>query len=163
MAGDVEVRQPKQGKGLRHKKRRVNIRIDMTPMVDVAFLLLIFFMVTTVFRQPQAMEMNMPPPDAKVKVAESNVLSIFVAPNSHMFYQMGGKGSMTSVGIKELHTLFLESSKLNPQLIILVKLNREAPYKMMVDIMDELEMANMQRFSLVPMSDEEAKKIEAQI
>jgi biopolymer transport protein ExbD len=37
------------------------VRIDMTPMVDVAFLLLIFFMVTTVFRTPQALEINLPP------------------------------------------------------------------------------------------------------
>jgi biopolymer transport protein ExbD len=162
MGADVEARQPKQGKGLRHQKRRVNVRLDMTPMVDVAFLLLIFFMVTTVFRQPQAMEMNLPPADAKVKVAESNVLSIFVSANSQMFYQ-SGKGAMSSVLMKDLHTLFIDSSKLNPDLIILVKLNREAPYEMMVNIMDELEIANMQRFSLIPMSDEEVKKIEAQI
>jgi biopolymer transport protein ExbD len=40
---------------------RPGIRIDMTPMVDIAFLLLVFFMVTTVFRLPQAMEINLPP------------------------------------------------------------------------------------------------------
>ena len=59
MGGDVAVKEkPTKGGGLRHKKSRIRVRIDMTPMVDVAFLLLIFFMVTTVFRQPQALEMN---------------------------------------------------------------------------------------------------------
>jgi len=67
--GAVDV-EPKAGKaktalGLR-KRKRVGIRVDMTPMVDVAFLLLIFFMVTTVFRRPLAMEINMPEPGAKV-------------------------------------------------------------------------------------------------
>ena len=62
MAGDV-VERDKGGakKGVRRKKRRVAIRIDMTPMVDIAFLLLIFYMVSTVFSMPQAMEINLPP------------------------------------------------------------------------------------------------------
>ena len=60
---------PRDGRLGRAKKKRVGIRIDMTPMVDVAFLLLIFFMVTTVFRRPLAMEVNMPEPDAKVEVS----------------------------------------------------------------------------------------------
>ena len=56
--GAVDTPQPrssgKKGKGHHRPKRRVGVRVDMTPMVDVAFLLLIFFMVTTVFRTPQA-------------------------------------------------------------------------------------------------------------
>jgi biopolymer transport protein ExbD len=63
-AVDTPERKTKKGKkGGRRPKRRVGIRIDMTPMVDVAFLLLIFFMVTTVFRTPQALEINLPPDD----------------------------------------------------------------------------------------------------
>jgi biopolymer transport protein ExbD len=162
MAGDVEVREPKQKGGLRRMKRRVSVRIDMTPMVDVAFLLLIFFMVTTVFRQPQAMEMNLPPADAKVQVAESNVMSVFVAPDKQMFWQMG-KGTLTSTSMKDLHQLFIENAKLNPDLIILVKVNRTAPYSVMVDIMDELEIANMSKFSLIPMTPDEAKTVEAHL
>ena len=80
--GAVDTPQPRAGKGkgkaFRRPKRRVGIRIDMTPMVDVAFLLLIFFMVTTVFRLPQAMELNLPPKDAEVDVAESSVLMLYV-------------------------------------------------------------------------------------
>jgi biopolymer transport protein ExbD len=48
-------------KGLKRPKRRISIRIDMTPMVDIAFLLLIFYMVSTIFSEPQAMEINLPP------------------------------------------------------------------------------------------------------
>jgi biopolymer transport protein ExbD len=64
-AVDTPERRIRQEEGLqrRRKKRRVGIRIDMTPMVDVAFLLLIFFMVTTVFRTPKALEINLPPKD----------------------------------------------------------------------------------------------------
>jgi biopolymer transport protein ExbD len=162
MGADLEAkdRGPKKG-GLRRKKHRVTIRIDMTPMVDVAFLLLIFFMVTTVFRQPQAMEMSLPPADTNVQVPQSNVLTLFVNPESQMLYRMG-TGKLAGTALKDLHSLFIENSKLNPQLIILVKLNRSARYEDMVDIMDELEIAAMTRFSVIAMTDDDVKLIEAQ-
>ena len=77
MAGVEAAGAPsKPGVEGRRRRPRVGVRIDMTPMVDIAFLLLIFFMVTTVFRRPLAMEVNMPDPGAKVEVPESNVLTI---------------------------------------------------------------------------------------
>ncbi|MHC5066646.1 MAG: ExbD/TolR family protein, partial [Planctomycetota bacterium] len=57
---DRRQKDASEGTGLRPRKKRLGIRIDMTPMVDIAFLLLIFFMVTTVFRRPLAMEVNLP-------------------------------------------------------------------------------------------------------
>ena len=160
MSVELEAKQRKTT-GLRRMKRRISVRVDMTPMVDVAFLLLIFFMLTTVFRQPQAMEMNVPPLDSTVKVAQSNVLTLFVDPNLRMFYTLG-KGAMTPTSMKDLNALFLDNVKLNTDLIILVKVSRQAKYNSMVDIMDELEIANMSRFSLIPMTPEDAKLIEAQ-
>src|SRR6266699_296630 len=83
--------------GLRKRKpKRIGIRVDMTPMVDVAFLLLIFFMCTTVFRKPQALEINLPPdPKAKVEIAESNVFTLRVIAaddttqsNVHAFWRI---------------------------------------------------------------------------
>src|SRR5512147_574500 len=70
-------------------RRRVGIRIDMTPMVDIAFLLLIFFMVTTVFRQPRAIELNVPELNAKVAVPETNVLTVYVDQNESVFTRLG--------------------------------------------------------------------------
>ena len=63
-------------KGKRKPKKRMNVRIDMTPLVDVAFLLLTFFMMTTVFRKPSTMEINLPPNDVNVEIAESNLLTL---------------------------------------------------------------------------------------
>jgi len=156
---DVGGDKPQQkGVGLRRPAKRVRIRIDMTPMVDIAFLLLIFFMVTTVFRAPQAMEVNLPPSDAKVEVPESNVLTIYIDQDESFFYRMA-TGDLTSTSMKDLEELFLSESKLNPELIILVKLHRNARYEMMVDVMDELEIAGMSRFSLVPMTEEDIEML----
>ncbi|HKQ20281.1 MAG TPA: biopolymer transporter ExbD, partial [Candidatus Eisenbacteria bacterium] len=81
--GAVDTPESKPGKkkgGLRKRApKRLGVKIDMTPMVDVAFLLLIFFMCTTVFRKPQALEINLPPdPKAKVEIAQSNVMTLRV-------------------------------------------------------------------------------------
>src|SRR5436190_17723102 len=85
-----ERKSKKGGKGHHRPKRRVGVRIDMTPMVDVAFLLLIFFMVTTVFRTPQALEINLPPDkEAKVDIAQSKVLQVRILPDDRAYWKDG--------------------------------------------------------------------------
>jgi biopolymer transport protein ExbD len=156
----AEKPQAKKGHGLRRPKRRVGVRVDMTPMVDIAFLLLIFFMVTTVFRKPQAMEVNLPPKGTTVEVPESNVMTVYVRQDERMFWRMSD-GPVTTTSLKDLNGLFLDNFKLNPELIVLVKLNRAASYKTMVDVMDELDLADMTRFSLIPMKAEDVQEVEA--
>ena len=151
---------PKEDLSLgRPKKRRVNIRIDMTPMVDVAFLLLIFFMVTTVFRRPLAMEVNMPEPGAKVEVPESNVMTIYIDQDESMYFKIG-KNEIWPIAWEDLTETFTANADENPELIVLVKIHRGARYEPMVDMMDTLEDAHMQRFSLVPMQDKDIALME---
>jgi biopolymer transport protein ExbD len=84
----VETHDRSKPKG-RKKMKRVPIRIDMTPMVDVAFLLLIFFMLTTVFRAPQTMEINLPPSEQKVQIAESNLMVLFIDEDNSCYWNIG--------------------------------------------------------------------------
>src|SRR5215510_8355076 len=79
----------KKGFSVSRKKRRLGVRIDMTPMVDVAFLLLIFFMVTTVFRTPKALEINLPPKDLKQDVGKSKTFLIRVLADGRLYWQDG--------------------------------------------------------------------------
>ena len=155
MAGVQEA--PTGGKGKKtalglRKRKRVGIRVDMTPMVDVAFLLLIFFMVTTVFRRPLAMEVNMPEPGAKVEVPESNVMTIYILEDGTMFYDVGKRGLQGLEWDQLRETLVLEADY-NPELIVLVKVDREARYIKMVDMLDTLDEAQMTRFSIIPMNE----------
>jgi len=154
MAGPDVPQQPKNGKetGPKRPRRRLGIRIDMTPMVDVAFLLLIFFMVTTVFRQPLAMEINMPEPGAEVRVPETNVLTVYIDAADSLSYRLG-TADVQPVEWGELYSLFRSSVEANPALIVLVKIDRRARYNDMVDMMDTLEEAHMERFSLVPLEE----------
>jgi len=161
MAGldSAEAKPEKKKKvGLRHPRRRVGIRIDMTPMVDIAFLLLIFFMVTTVFRAPQAMEVNRPPKDQKVQVAESNVLIMLVDKDENIFWRYGEE-PLERLAKKDAGKFFREQMAANPDVTILVKLHGECRYETMVDLMDELEYAKMTRFSLVKMSEEDVEEL----
>jgi biopolymer transport protein ExbD len=146
-------------KGLKPTRTRLGIRIDMTPMVDVAFLLLIFFMVTTVFRQPLAMEINMPEPGAEVKVPESNVMTVYIDRNDLLYYKLG-TAEILPIGWDDLDSTFRAYGDANPNLIILVKIDRQARYNDMVEMMDTVEAAHMERFSLVPMDDEDARMLE---
>ena len=91
-AVDLGGSKPAGGGGQAWKRPRVNIRIDMTPMVDIAFLLLIFFMVTTVFRLPTAMEMVLPPPDEKpreVEVFKEKMITFLIMENDSLAYFVG--------------------------------------------------------------------------
>jgi len=145
--------------GLGRRQRRTGVRIDMTPMVDVAFLLLIFFMVTTVFRRPLAMEVNMPEPGAKVEVPESNVMTVYVDAAGRMAFRLGRDG-LQPLAWDGLADEFQARQAANPDLIVLVKIDRGARYEAMVDMMDALDDAHMQRFSLVPLPEEEAATLE---
>jgi biopolymer transport protein ExbD len=142
-AGEINIRRPKKTSG---------IKVDMTPMVDVAFLLLIFFMVTTVFRQPLAMEVNMPEPDAQVKVPEENVMTLTIDAENRLEYRLG-TAPFAPLAWNALRETFRNEGGRNPELIVLVKIHREAKYESMVEMMDTLEDADMNRFSVVPLED----------
>lgn len=150
----------KSALGLR-KRKRVGIRIDMTPMVDVAFLLLIFFMVTTVFRRPLAMEVNVPEPGAKVEVPVSNVMTAYIMPDGAIVYDVGQRG-LTEASWEELRDILILELDYNPELIVLVKVDRAARYERMVDVLDALDEARMTRFSVIPMTEADKAVIGAQ-
>lgn len=155
MAGEV-IQKESGGKhkGLRRPKRRLGIRIDMTPMVDIAFLLLIFYMVTTVFAMPQAMEINLPPkPEADaieetLKVKESNLLRIYVDKYNDYYYKIGTE-LVTQQDIKtpwpvpadSIRELFIRYSWDRHKLNTLLLIHPEAKYSRMVDLLDEVEVA----------------------
>lgn len=149
LGGDIAPSSGRKKSG-KKKMRRLGIRIDMTPMVDIAFLLLTFFMLTSVFRRPQTMEINMPPKDVEVEVGESNLLTLRVVADGAIFWNMGIE-TPQKVEFKDLRRLLEERNAFNPKLVTLIKVDRKSKYHYMVDVMDELQMARVNRFSLAEM------------
>jgi biopolymer transport protein ExbD len=159
--GGASPRQ-KKGGGLRRPKRRIAIRIDMTPMVDIAFLLLIFYMVTTVFSMPQAMEVNLPPSQNPIPVAESRLLTLRIDADGNLYWNIAREAPQP-IPFDSLRGLLTEWNKKQPKLVTLVKIQKEAKYFKMVDVIDEIQLVEKQikevnpnfsyRFSLSPFSE----------
>src|SRR5437667_9144413 len=161
--GAVDTPQPRAGKkkghGFHRPKRRVGVRIDMTPMVAVAFLLLIFFRLTTVFRTPQALEINLPPDkEAKVNVAQSKVLTVRVLTDR--VYWKHGTDPWARTQVDKIATVFKLWSG-DKDTIVLIEIDRDAKFNNMVKIIDELDLAHMTRFSLNTLKPEEKKEVES--
>jgi biopolymer transport protein ExbD len=148
-------------KGGSKLKRRSGIRLDMTPMVDVAFLLLTFFMLTTTLTTPQVMEISLPPDNkASVEVAQSNLITLRVRKDQTIFWNMG-QDAPVKMQESQLRTLLSQHLKANPKLATLIKIDREAKYQTLVDIIDDLNVTQLdlgqkeKRFSLVAMDDKD--------
>jgi biopolymer transport protein ExbD len=157
MSGGGE-RQSSGKKGKKHSKR-LGIKLDMTPMVDVTFLLLTFFMLTTSMSKPSTMEINLPPNESKVEVAESNLLTLRVNDKSEYFWNMG-VDKPEKIKFDGLRKLLSEKLQANPKLIALLKVDRKAKYIQMVDILDEFNLAHIEKFSIAPMVDEDKQILE---
>jgi biopolymer transport protein ExbD len=168
---DVQVSESRgKQKHTKKKSKRIPVRIDMTPMVDIAFLLLTFFMLTTTMQKPQTMEINLPPSEANVEVAESNLLTLRIAPSEKdtisIYWNTGIEkptrieATTRSERIVALGKLLRDRIRSNPKLITLIKVDAKAKYIDMVDIMDELNLADITRFSLAPMLEQDRKIIE---
>jgi biopolymer transport protein ExbD len=145
---------------------RVGIRIDMTPMVDVAFLLLIFFMVTTVFRTPRAMEINVPPSkDVKIEIAQSKVLMLRAGEGDKVYWNMAVDKPVLA-DMKELRKVLTEKGRQfqDPKtkestLNVVIKVERAAKFHNLVDLIDVLSMAKITRFGFAPFTDDDKKQL----
>jgi len=92
----VDVNTGDDGGGGKHKgkvrAKKSSTRIDMTPMVDLAFLLLTFFMLTTTFNKPKAMEINMPIKDKTVdppKIPGKQTLTLLLSDKNRIYWYIG--------------------------------------------------------------------------
>ncbi len=140
--------------GGRHKKKRkgkrVGIRMDMTPMVDIAFLLLTFFMLTTVFSRPQAMEINLPDSDDPVEIAESKVMSLRGSDDGNIYWNMGTDPYQKITYDQLGETISAQHQRLGDDLIAIIKVDRRGTYNNIVDMLDEIKLAGVTKFSIAP-------------
>lgn len=149
----------KGGLSGRRPKRRVGIRIDMTPMVDVAFLLLIFFMVTTVFRTPKALEINLPPKEITQDVGVSKTITMRILADGRLYWKQADN-PFTRSDVSKLKDVLAPFVGMTEKIII-VKVDREAEFENMVNVLDELHAAKLTRFSINPLEDKEKAEVEA--
>ena len=119
---EVQSNEQDSGKGGKHKKVRAkkqSTHIDMTPMVDLAFLLLTFFMLTTTFGKPKTMEINMPvkpPPGQEILNEVNNAITILLSDDNKIYWYYGElkpetKLTLTDFSPSGVRKLFLDYNK----------------------------------------------------
>jgi len=143
----------KKGGKVRAKKQ--STKVDMTPMVDLAFLLLTFFILTSTFNKSKTMEVTMPDKVTKeeeqTKINENDILNLVLGENDKIYYWVGlaPPVEVTNYSKDGVRKLLLERIKANPKLMILIKPKDESRYNNMVDILDEMDITQMKRYAIV--------------
>jgi biopolymer transport protein ExbD len=145
-------------KGGKVRTKKANTKVDLTAMVDLAFLLITFFMLTTSLSKPIAMDIAKPDKDAKdenrLELRASQTMTILLGKNNKVAWYMGEAGSAapTVEGFSEIRKSILDNKKKvaafygnDPKktLVVVIKPTSGSTYKNFVDIMDELNIAQI--------------------
>lgn len=144
------------------KKKRVSVRIDMTPLVDVAFLLLTFFMMTTTFKPVEDVEVTIPMSHSEIKLPESNTMLVYINKAGDLYMGFDSQTAMekmfgsaykyrqaSPVKMAELGDILMRARISNPKLRTIVKADASAEYGVIQDVMDILDKVKISRFNMV--------------
>jgi biopolymer transport protein ExbD len=161
----IEPSAPKAGKKPRARKH--SFRLDMTPMVDLAFLLLTFFMLTTTFAKPYVMQLQMPAKpqsdDQITPLPASKAMTIILGHGHRAYYYFGlARPDDPSVPVPTLHTTdfgpkgirqaLLTRGRQQPEPVVLIKANATACYQDMVNILDEMNITDQKKYALTDLT-----------
>ncbi|MCW2118595.1 ExbD/TolR family protein [Flavobacterium sp. 7A] len=171
----------KKGGKVRSKKQ--NSKVDLTAMVDLAFLLITFFMLTTTLSKPQSMSLGLPDKDPKdddanIKVDENRTLTVMMGADDKLVFYMGllnnpiagpkdiayGKEGIRQELLKrKKEVLAYSTAKGKPDqgMIVIIKPSKKSNYKNVIDILDEMAISNVPTYTIVnDFSPEETKLLE---
>lgn len=165
----------KGGKKVRSKKQ--NAGVDLTAMVDLAFLLITFFMLTTSLSQPQSMDLTMPDknkpkqPKETQDAPESRTMTILIGKDRKLKYYMGllndpyqgvgptdstyGKSGVRNVILQKMANLRAKGQSGKEGVIVLIKAVEDATYTDMIDILDEMAITGVEVYALQDMTEDE--------
>ena len=155
---DVSGGGGKKGPGVK-KAKKLSTRVDMTPMVDLGFLLITFFIFSTTMAQPTAMQLIMPKDtenlEEQTKVKASGALTIMLGKSDGVYYYEGDDPTkMLSTNYKDVREVIINKKKsTKPEdFVVVIKPNDEANYKNVVAILDEMTINEVKKYALVPIS-----------
>lgn len=131
------------------RKSRVSDDIPTASMADIAFLLLIFFLTTTVFEEEKGLPIVLPEAAAEqVEVSQKNIIHFIVQPDGSVVIRRGESTAEQVVAYSQIEGIMRQEIGSNPEIIAAVKTDPDAPYRHMINVLDELQKANAQRVSL---------------
>lgn len=162
---EVQV-QEKGDKGGKVRSKKQSTRVDMTPMVDLGFLLITFFMFTTTFSKPNVMDVGLPgkPKDQKeqkaadVDIKLSNSLTLIIGKDNRVFWHQQDQTSLTPEtlnetnydreGLRKVITSAQRRAEDKDKFTVIVKPTDESVFKNIVDILDEMAITSNERYGI---------------
>lgn len=146
--------------GIRSKK--LSTRIDLTPMVDLGFLLITFFIFTTTLSEAKSMKLNMPsdePTTDPPQVGKNKVITIIPSGDNKVYYYFGEDPksmAVTNYGADGMRKIIINKKKEvaakygdAQQTVVLIKPTDQSSYQNLVDVLDEMLINNVSRYMLL--------------
>jgi|SRR5690606_31160225 len=168
----------KKGPGVK-KSKKLSTRIDLTPMVDLGFLLITFFIFTTTMSKPKTMEINMPYKDKEKKdketeIKKSTALTVILGADHNVYYYEGigddpdnppvveatkfkNTDGIRDVIIKKKKDVeALKQSgalKADDRMTVLIKPDDKSTYDDLVNILDEMNINDVRTYAIVDITE----------
>jgi biopolymer transport protein ExbD len=166
-------------KGGKVRSKKMSTRIDFTPMVDLGFLLITFFMLTTTLAKPQIMALVMPEKDVKTEekepVKESKVLTLILGKDDKVYYYEGitepklDSTDFSAEGVRrvildkqvkvkgmfgeeEYEDFKTKEKRMGSYLNVLIKPTKDSKYKNLVDVLDEMAITKVRYYVILDVS-----------
>ena len=159
------------------RSKKQDAGVDLTAMVDLAFLLITFFMLTTSLSKPQSMNLAMPDKDETKKeetldVSEDRTLTLLLGEKNQLVWYYGlpnapiegptkigyGKNGVRKELLAKKQTVKTKYAGQDPKkqdLIVLIKASKKSTYRNLVDILDEMAIADVKIYAIVDITPEE--------
>lgn len=166
--GDIQTTAT-EGKSKGVKRRKLSTRVDLTPMVDLGFLLITFFIFTTALAKPTVMRLMMPDDRATTDpgtASASKTLTLLLGKDNRVFYYSGiFKGEVKEVPFNQLRSIIIEKKQQvfkkfgTTDVLVLIKGTNVATFKNIVDSLDEMIINGVLRYMLIDATAEELKAV----
>ena len=151
----------KKGPGVK-KSKKLSTRVDLTPMVDLGFLLITFFIFTTTMSQPTAMKLFLPKdtdkPEEQNKVKASGALTLLLGKGDQIYYYEGelapDASNFKSTNFKDVRKVIIDKKRSTDEkdFVVVIKPDNDATYKNTVDMLDEMTINDVKRYAMVDIS-----------
>lgn len=177
----AELNTPDTGKkgDKKVRSKKMNSKVDLTAMVDLAFLLITFFMLTTTLAKPQSMDLAMPdksdPTEANdTKVADNRTVTLILGTNNKLVWYMGqaakpldgplasgyGKDGIRKILLEKSQQVLARTQDTEKGLIVIIKPSEKSSYHNLVDALDEMAITKVKTYAIVDVAEEDIKLLE---
>ncbi|MDE2661552.1 MAG: biopolymer transporter ExbD [Gemmatimonadota bacterium] len=133
------------------RKQKVSDEIPTSSMADIAFLLLVFFLTTTVFNEERGLPIVLPEQAEEQDVSGRNLIFFIVQPDGRVIVRRGESEQEQVVAHTQVANILRTELAGNENLIAAIQTHPEAPYRHMVNVLDEVKLAGAERISLQEM------------